>query len=117
MGSVGEPIAADAATLSSANIIDIRSDTVGFELKGEIIKGLHPESGAQKTLPTLLLYDEEGLKLFEEITYLDEYYLTNQEISVLEEHAAQIAQRIADGALLLELGSGCVSRPSCGSIC
>ncbi|KAI5845360.1 hypothetical protein BZA05DRAFT_421439 [Tricharina praecox] len=31
----------------------------------------------EQTLPTLLLYGAEGLKLFEGITYLEEYYLTN----------------------------------------
>lgn len=59
-------------------IIDIRSDTASFELKKHILAGLHPENGSEKTLPTLLLYDDKGLKLFEEITYLDQYYLTGQ---------------------------------------
>ena len=49
---------------------------------------------------------EAGLKLFEEITYLDEYYLTNTEIEVLKEHADKIAERIPAGSQLLELGSG-----------
>ncbi len=30
---------------------------------------------------------EAGLKIFEEITFLDEYYLTNAEIQALERHA------------------------------
>ena len=59
-------------------IIDIRSDTAGFELKKDVLAGLHPVDGGEKTLPTLLLYDDKGLKLFEEITYLEQYYLTGQ---------------------------------------
>lgn len=54
----------------------------------------------------MLLYDEAGLKLFEQITYLDEYYLTNAEIEVLERHADAIAERIPLDALVVELGSG-----------
>jgi uncharacterized SAM-dependent methyltransferase len=78
----------------SPNIIDIRSDAAGIELKQLILEGLQPEDGEEKTLPTLLLYDNAGLKLFERITYLDEYYLTGDEIDVLESHASQIAERI-----------------------
>ncbi len=76
-------------------------------MKQEILKGLKPENGGKKSLPTLLLYDEAGLRLFEEITYLDEYYLTNQEIWILENYADRIAERIPDNALIVELGSGC----------
>ena len=68
--------------MERAQIIDIRSDVASFELKREIQNGLKPQGGQEKTLPTLLLYDETGLRLFEKITYLEEYYLTNAEIEV-----------------------------------
>ena len=61
----------------------------------------------------MLLYNEKGLNLFEEITYLDEYYLTNAEIEVLERYAEHIAARIVTDSLLIELGSGYGSLPSC----
>jgi L-histidine Nalpha-methyltransferase / hercynylcysteine S-oxide synthase len=96
MGSLGEEG-------SVPDIIDIRSDTAGFELKQDILSGLKKE---EKTLPTLLLYDDQGLRLFEEITYLDEYYLTEEEIALLHEYADQIAKRIPSNALIVELGSG-----------
>lgn len=105
MGSLTDPEPINGCT-GSERIFDIRSDTDGVELKEEIIKGLSPIDGGEKTLPTLLLYNDEGLKLFEEITYLEEYYLTNQEISVLQKHAAAIAERVPNDAILLELGSG-----------
>ena len=87
-------------------IIDIRSDTAGFELKQDILTRLNGSDGGEKTLPTLLLYDEKGLRLFEDITYLDEYYLTDQEIYVLENYADRIADRIPNDAIVVELGSG-----------
>lgn len=49
---------------------------------------------------------EKGLKLFEDITYLDEYYLTNAEIDSLNKHADAIAEHIPAGARVVELGSG-----------
>ncbi|RMZ14198.1 hypothetical protein D0864_00247 [Hortaea werneckii] len=107
MGSIGQPSSEAVASKASVpSIIDIRSDTAGIELKQEILTGLKPADGGEKTLPTLLLYDEEGLKLFERITYLKEYYLTGEEIAVLERHAESIAQRIPDGSMVVELGSG-----------
>lgn len=41
-----------------------------------------------------------------QITYLEEYYLTNFEIEVLERHAAEIAEAIPAGSMVIELGSG-----------
>ena len=76
-----------------------------------IFRGLQPENGKDRTLPTMVLYDEKGLKLFEDITYLDEYYLTSAEIEVLNKHAADIAKMISPGSRLLELGSGYASAP------
>lgn len=93
-------------TSTSPRIIDIRSDSEGINLRNEIKAGLDVGDGEDKTLPTLLLYDNRGLKLFENITYLDQYYLTGQEIQVLTEHADKIADRIPNRALVVELGSG-----------
>lgn len=91
------------------SIIDIRQEAL-TPLADQISSGLRPKDGGEKTLPTLLLYNEEGLKLFEKITYLEEYYLTGQEIAVLEQYADRIADRIAlqPGSIVVELGSGYV---------
>lgn len=92
-------------------IIDIRQDGGGLTpLVPQIRSGLNARDGEEKKLPTLLLYSEEGLKLFEKITYLDEYYPTGQEIEVLEAYADRIADRIAleSNSMLVELGSGYV---------
>lgn len=91
---------------SAPAIIDIRKDKVGHSLLGDIRTGLRPADGGEKSLPTLLLYDEAGLRLFEDITYLEEYYLTEAEIEVLRMYAGRIAERIPDGSIVLELGSG-----------
>lgn len=56
----------DSLLQSEIDIIDIRHDAVELNLKDEIHKSLRPESGL-KQLPTLLLYSERGLQLFEEV--------------------------------------------------
>ena len=87
------------------SIIDIRSDKGSLELEQDIRNGLSAEEG-QRTLPTLLLYDDDGLKLYEDITYLEEYYLFQAEIGILEKHADDIAIAIPENAMIVELGSG-----------
>ena len=41
-----------------------------------------------------------------QITYLDEYYLTNAEIEVLERNAEEMARNIQAESMVIELGSG-----------
>jgi len=89
---------------TTTDIIDIRTGETEFGILKDIKNGLR--AGGEKTLPTMLLYDEAGLRLFEKITYLDEYYLTNAEIEVLKTYAMQIAERIKPGSVVVELGSG-----------
>ena len=58
-----------------------------------------------KELPAVWLYDETGSGLFERITRMPEYYLTNAEREILTQHAGAIAS--ATGArTLVELGAG-----------
>ena len=94
------------AGAETTNIIDIRRGEVGISLLDELHRGLHVAPGEEKRLPTLLLYDEAGLLLFEKITYLEEYYLTNAEIGILENYSDQIAERIEPDSYVVELGSG-----------
>lgn len=69
----------------------------------DVIKGL---SRPDKRLPPKYFYDDEGSRLFEEICRTREYYLTRTELALLREVAPEIAARIADGAALVEFGSG-----------
>lgn len=87
-------------------IVDIRQEQLLFSLRDSIRQQLHPEQDQAKRLPTLLLYDELGLRLFEDITYLEEYYLTNAEIELLKNHADNIAKLVQSGSQMMELGSG-----------
>ncbi|KAF5018483.1 hypothetical protein F66182_9537 [Fusarium sp. NRRL 66182] len=87
------------------SIIDIRGEHVEINLKDQVASMFNPDDGPRK-LPTLLLYNEKGLQLFEDITYLDEYYLTNYEIELLKRSSAEIASQIPEGSMVIELGSG-----------
>ena len=91
---------------SDVSIIDIRQGGSDVSIVDEIRQKLNPGQGQERRMPTLLLYDEEGLRLFEEITYLEEYYLTNAEIETLTTHAEAIVRLVEPGSQLIELGSG-----------
>jgi L-histidine Nalpha-methyltransferase / hercynylcysteine S-oxide synthase len=76
----------NAASISKIDIIDIRHDNVEFNLKADILSSLRPEVGP-KTLPTLLLYDERGLQLFEEVSLNAKFeqsgYRANHEVDYI----------------------------------
>ena len=72
-------------------------------LLDDILAGL----GAQtKSLSPKYFYDEHGSQLFEKITQLPEYYPTRTELSLLAQHAIEIAQIIGQGRVLIEPGAG-----------
>lgn len=80
-------------------------------LAEEVRRGL---TASPKTLSSLLLYDEEGSRLYEQITELPEYYLTRAERSIFAQHADEIA-RLAAGETgrplaVVELGAGSASK-------
>ena len=60
---------------------------------------------ASKTLPPALFYDEEGCRLFYEITRLPEYYLTRTEFRLLQSTAPEVAAELPPGATLVEYGA------------
>lgn len=90
------------------DIVDIREDAQEMSLPDLLRTSLGGGLSGQDTptFPSLLLWDRQGLKLFEAITYSEKYYLTNAEIEVLEKHGEEMAKRIAPGTMMVELGSG-----------
>lgn len=69
----------------------------------EVIRSL---SKTQKELPCKYFYNSYGSDLFDQITELDEYYLTRAEISILNDNIDEISNAISKEAVLIELGSG-----------
>ena len=90
------------------DIVDIREDKRELSLQDMLRTSLRGgRSGKEApSLPSLLLWDQHGLQLFEAITYSDEYYLTESEMAVLTEHGEAMAERIGPNTMMVELGSG-----------
>ncbi|KAI0172946.1 histidine-specific methyltransferase [Hypoxylon sp. FL1284] len=95
------------------DIIDVRAGGRPLDLKEPIRKGMRePDVKGLRSLPSLLLWDEQGLRYFEEVTYAPEYYLTNTEIDLLRKHSLRLVRNIEPGTIILELGSGCLRKTS-----
>jgi L-histidine Nalpha-methyltransferase / hercynylcysteine S-oxide synthase len=107
-------------SVSPIDIVDVRVNdqaTNGLaDIRQEVLDGLSRKPG-ERTLPTLLLYDEPGLRIYDEITTdADEYYLFGAEERILKNHATSIVTAMniqPDGSIsthadVLELGAGYV---------
>jgi len=85
-------------------IEDLDRASNGDQFAQDVLAGL---SGSPKSLPCKYIYDDEGDRLFREITEQPEYYLTRTEYSILRQHAVDIAEHIGEGEFnLVELGPG-----------
>ena len=73
------------------------------EFASDVLKVL---SERPASIPPKYFYDAKGSQLFDAITELPEYYPTRTEIGLLSANAAQIAQHIGTGSLLVEPGGG-----------
>ena len=76
-------------------------DLISFH--DDVIEGL---GQPPRSIPCKYFYDERGSQLFDQICDLDEYYLTRTELAIMEKHAAEMADRIGSGVMLVEFGSG-----------
>jgi len=83
------------------NLHDLAWNRVSF--LEAVLDGL---SRPQKAIPCQFLYDHRGMRYFEQICRLPEYYLTRTEIRILQSHAPEIAALIGADTVLYELGSG-----------
>jgi L-histidine Nalpha-methyltransferase len=77
------------------------------EIGNDVAAGL---SRQPKSLPSHLFYDDEGSRLFEEITTLPEYYLTRTERQILEAGAGEMVEQAGINLSLLELGAGTAAK-------
>ena len=103
---------------SRIQILDVRVDDEAQngeqDIRSQVIAGLARPTG-QKSLPTVLLYNETGLRIYDEITTdADEYYLFGAEESLLKNQGDNIVKAMHSGSegklgadeVVVELGAG-----------
>ena len=91
----------DTATAGRYAFYDFKPDL--GDMASEILAGLATDP---KRVSPKFFYDERGSKLFEEITRLEEYYLTRTEMALFDAHLGEIAAMLGDELCLIEYGSG-----------
>lgn len=91
--------------INYTNLAENNTHNIGnHELALAVLEGL---SGKPKKLNSSFFYDQKGSDLFQQITELDEYYLTGCEFDILTKEKENIAKKLAkDPFNLIELGSG-----------
>lgn len=57
-------------------------------------------------LPSKYFYDQRGSELFDAICELPEYYPTRTEVSILQRCLPELAERVGEQAVVIEIGSG-----------
>ncbi len=90
--------------MAAAHHLDVHltADDIRAGLRADVAAGL---ARRPKELPPKWFYDDEGSRLFEEITRLPEYYPTRRERAILADRADAVA-RLTGADTLVELGSG-----------
>lgn len=106
--------------MNTPQIVDVRSykgssesGSSDADLQAQVIRGLTAPTN-EKTLPTVILYDERGLRLYDNITTkAPEYYLFCAEEQILRDYADQVVavmhqhtRGVVLGEVVLELGAG-----------
>ena len=83
--------------------IDIASQGSVDTYADDIARGL---AAPQKYIRSKHIYDEDGSKLFEQITQDKNYYPAQAETEILTRFAPEMVDGLADNTALIELGSG-----------
>jgi len=88
---------------SGIALVDLDETGVDRAFRADVLKGLRQP---QKAIPARWFYDEEGSRLFERITGVEEYYPTRAETEILTARGAEFAKLIGPGRAVVEFGSG-----------
>ncbi|KAL0069089.1 hypothetical protein AAF712_003775 [Marasmius tenuissimus] len=104
-----------------ADIVDVHAHGIEDNtraIREQLLDGLRQPRG-HKHVPTMLLYDEQGLKLYDDITtHVPEYYLFAAEEGILKDRADEIVRVMhgnagaVDGEVVIELGAGALRKTS-----
>lgn len=96
--------AASGVVVERIQLHDIRRQTTAQGLVPSIVSGLKKVEDRES--PSLLLWNDAGLSLFDGVLESQNYYLANREWTLLRQQVDKIVSSIASGDRLIELGAG-----------
>ncbi|HEU5296291.1 MAG TPA: L-histidine N(alpha)-methyltransferase [Burkholderiaceae bacterium] len=97
------PVSRPASVHPFRPVHELWPRSVAPSFERDVLSGL---AQAQKTIPSTWLYDHRGSELFEQITLVESYYPTRNEVQILQAAAREIAEAAGPRAIIIELGSG-----------
>lgn len=100
---VAIPLGLDNHFINYPPLHDIRQSSELLDLKSCVISGL---TSPQKSLPSLLLWDEQGLEKFDAWTQCPHYYPKQREVEIINRYRDEIAGTQPGELVLIELGCG-----------
>jgi L-histidine Nalpha-methyltransferase len=91
------------AAAEALALVEFDEGGVSKAFRAEVLDGLAQDP---KAIPSRWFYDDEGSRLFEEITRLPEYYPTRAETDILQSRCSDFRRLIEPGRAVVEFGSG-----------
>ncbi|KAK2873341.1 hypothetical protein FQN49_002415 [Arthroderma sp. PD_2] len=89
------------------HILDIRRSKFEESIPEQVAAGL---SSSPKTLPALLFYSTEGIQHWNQHSHASDFYPRHEETQILKEQAAEMSASIADGSVVVDLGSASLDK-------
>ncbi|KAK5624972.1 hypothetical protein RRF57_000688 [Xylaria bambusicola] len=88
-------------------VVDIRRSESNLDLVKEVTSGLRSQP---LEIPSILLWTDRGLKLFDRYVQIPSYYPFHSEMEVLRVHGSSIVASMPADGVLLELGCGAIHK-------
>ena len=89
--------------------IDIGGCRLPNAMKRDLVTNLLSSNGKIsdiRLLPSAVLHDDTGLRMWRDVNSMPQYYQTKDEIELLKQNASHLATHITEGTTLIDLGCG-----------
>jgi len=94
--------------IAHGNIINIGGADMSSDVTERLLSALQAkyDNNNKPTLPDELLYDDDGLPIWNDIISTPEFYQTHDEILLLQKHGESIARCVSPGVTIIDIGAG-----------
>ncbi|QPG94494.1 hypothetical protein C2857_006205 [Epichloe festucae Fl1] len=94
--------------LAHGSVINIGGADMPSDITERLLSTLQApyDRGNKPILPDELLYDDNGLRIWNEIIFTPEFYQTHDEIALFKRHGESIARLVSPGVTMVDIGAG-----------
>lgn len=97
-----------AATPEHGEILDIGGSCLKSVYVNQLKETLTAVNDSQEvpTMPDELLYDDNGLLIWNQIISIPQFYQTHDEIALFDRNSTEILRHVPENVTMIDLGSG-----------